>query len=355
MTIFSSTPYHYLSRPILLALALSVFAQFTQINTAHAEAALPSYNNQNAWKKIQKFLPAEMQFDEKFHPAESWWEWKGNNIHLDQFDNAASPYRVILLHGVGTNGRQMSMIVGGPLAKSGIETIALDLPGYGLSQVNPKMVITYADWVDVVDDFIEAEHKKDKRPIVLYGLSAGGMLTYHVAAKNRHVAGIIGMTFLDQRDQKVRDETAHDWFASHIGGPAAHLVGNTVLGRITMPMKWVSKMSALVNNEEALAIFLNDKSSAGNWVSTRFLDSYLNYAPALEPEDFSVCPILLTQPGQDRWTPLALSKPFLSRILHVPVKIVMLDNAGHYPLEQPGLQQLKNAIMTFLSSLPART
>ncbi len=67
----------------------------------------------------------------------------------------------------------------------------------------------------------------------------------------------------------------------------------------------------------------------------------------MQPEDFDICPILLTQPEQDRWSPLALSQPFLSRIRKVPVNIVMLKNAGHYPLEQPGLDQMVKAIDAF--------
>ena len=51
--------------------------------------------------------------------------------------------------------------------------------------------------------------------------------------------------------------------------------------------------------------------------------------------------------ASDRWTPLRLSKPFLGRIRQVPVKTVMLENAGHYPLEQPGLAQMVDAIDSF--------
>jgi pimeloyl-ACP methyl ester carboxylesterase len=47
-----------------------------------------------------------------------------------------------------------------------------------------------------------------RRASVIVGLSAGGMLTYHVAAINPKVTGIVGMAFLDQRDQRVRDGTA---------------------------------------------------------------------------------------------------------------------------------------------------
>lgn len=313
------------------------------------------YEQQQAWKDIQTFLPEDMRFNAQFKPQETWWDWQGHHVHIDRFNNPASPVRVILLHGVGTNGRQMSLIVGGPLSKHGYETLAIDMPGYGLTKVNPKDKFTYDTWVQLASDFIDAERARDPRPIVLYGLSAGGMLAYHIAAKNPHVAGIIGMTFLDQRNQMVRDETARNWFMSRVGGPAAHLFSGWPFGGMKMPMSWASKMYTLANNPDALKIFLKDSSSAGNAVSLSFLNSYLNYSPAVEPENFTVCPILLTQPAKDAWTPLALSQPFLDK-LKVPHSVVMLENAGHYPLEQPGLKQMEDAIVAFLSTLtPPKT
>ncbi|WP_446904817.1 hypothetical protein [Burkholderia sp. YIM B11467] len=56
----------------------------------------------------------------------------------------------------------------------------------------------------------------------------------------------------------------------------------------------------------------------------------IDVRPAVEPEDFTVGPILLTQPAADRRTPLHPSEPFLARIRHVPVKVAMLENAGCY-------------------------
>lgn len=69
--------------------------------------------------------------------------------------------------------------------------------------MNPKATVTYADWVDLGCEVVKAEAAKAPgRPIVLYGLSAGGMLAYHVAARvPTLVKGIVGMTFLDQRVQ----------------------------------------------------------------------------------------------------------------------------------------------------------
>jgi pimeloyl-ACP methyl ester carboxylesterase len=79
----------------------------------------------------------------------------------------------------------------------------------------------------------------------------------------------------------------------------------------------------------------------------------MNYKPVVPPEEFTVCPILLTQPEKDLWTPFHLAEFFLKRVKKVDVKIVMLENAGHYPLEQPGLDQMHEAIISFLKGVEA--
>ncbi len=308
------------------------------------------YQAQEAWKKIQLFLPKEYQLTPDQEPEEDWWDWEGHRIHLDRFRNPSAKAKVVLFHGVGTNGRQMSTILGAPLFRSGFETVATDMPGYGVTKVAPGVTVGYDDWVRAGDAFINAELVRDPRPIVLYGLSAGGMLTYHVAALNKKVKGIVGMTFLDQRIQQVADETAYNKLASRVGMPLIHKATELGLGGVKLPMRMASKMSALVNDKGALEAFYEDETSAGNWVSQKFLDTYAAAKPAIEPEDFDVCPILLTQPVEDRWTPLHLSELFLNRIKRVPVKIVMLENAGHYPIEQPGLRQMHDAIVDFVRS-----
>jgi alpha-beta hydrolase superfamily lysophospholipase len=306
-----------------------------------------NYADQLAWREIQKFLPPAYQLQPGQEPREEWWTWRQHRIHLDCYRNPTAPVKVILFHGVGTNGRQMSTILGSPLAKRGFETIAIDMPGYGVTEVGPGARVRYDDWVQAGSDLIDVELAKDSRPIVLYGLSAGGMETYHVAALNRKVQGIVGMTFLDQRLQQVRDETALNPLMSRVGGPLMLLFAKTPLAGLKMPMSVASKMYALINDKAALKACLSDRTSAGNWVSIRFLASYMSYTPAVEPKAFDVCPILLTQPAQDHWSPLHLSKLFLDRIRQVPVSTKMLENAGHYPIEQPGLDQMVTAIESY--------
>lgn len=311
------------------------------------------YRDQQAWRDLQQFLPAAYRLDDSTAPQEEQWEWNGHRVHLDRYRNPGAKAKVILHHGVGTNGRQMSLILGAPLAAMGFETVALDDLGYGLTRVRPGFTQAYDDWVELTAAFIARERETDPRPFVLYGLSAGGMLTYHVAASMPpgSLAGIVGMTFLDQRSRQVRDETAHDLLTARAGAPLLGALGKTPAGSVPYPMSLASKMSALANDPGAMKVFTADRTSAANWVPVRFLDRYLHYVPAVEPEDFDACPVLLTQPAADRWSPHHLSVPFLSRITKVPVTTVMLDNAGHYPLEEPGLTQMRDAIAEFTTKV----
>lgn len=312
----------------------------------------PTYANQQAWKEIQAYLPERLHFTPDHSPTEEFWTHRGHNIHLDRWPNPASKVRLILHHGVGTNGRQMSLILGVPLHTAGFDLVAIDMPGYGCTQVSPKnQNYSYDEWVQIASDFIDHELENDPRPIVLYGLSAGGMLTYHAAAKNKRVKGIIGMTFLDSRLQQVVDETALNIVMARVGFPLAKVANVTGFQWLKLPMSWASKMHTLVNNPSALQVFLKDRSSAGTKASMHFLATYANYQPALEYENFDVCPVLLTQPADDKWTPLHLSELVLEKINKVPVKIVELEGAGHYPLEDKGLQQLANAIIEFLKEI----
>lgn len=309
------------------------------------------YANQSAWRELQEFLPERLRLkNDEDLPLEEFWDWKGNQIHLDRYLNPNAPAKVILHHGVGTNGRQLMLIIGKVLADRGWEVTALDNLGYGMTQVAKGYTPGYDDWVQLATDYVAHEKSRDDRPIVLYGLSAGGMLTYHVASRapKGSIAGIVGMTFLDQRISEVANTTAHDPLTARFGPKIMGALSKTPLRGFRYPMTLASKMTTLVNNKEAMKVLLRDKTSANNAMWIKFLAEYMTFNPDVEYADFDRCPILLTQPSEDRWTPRRLSVPVLSKITKVSVETVMLENAGHYPLEDPGLLQMKNVIDSFV-------
>lgn len=65
-----------------------------------------------AWKQVNALLPESFQIKADNLPHEEIWEWNGNKMHIDRYSNPESEYRLFLHHGVGTNGRQLMMILG---------------------------------------------------------------------------------------------------------------------------------------------------------------------------------------------------------------------------------------------------
>src|SRR6185295_14078808 len=108
----------------------------------------------------------------------------------------------------------------------------------------------------------------------------------------------------------------------------------SVLGGVRLPIKWFANMQALCNQPEVNRLLCNDPVAGGIHAPLRFMNSLFTIRPTIEPEAFDVCPVLLAQPAADRWTTLEASKPFFDRI-KAPKELEMLENCGHFAIEQP--------------------
>ncbi len=310
---------------------------------------MKTYKSNTAWKNLNGLLPEDFQITEDSLPLEEAWEWKGNIMHLDRYPNKDSKYRIFLHHGVGTNGRQLNMIFGNKMAQLGYDVVAMDNLGYGMTEVNQKN-ITYDDWVHCFADFVNAETKRDYKKPILYGLSAGGMLAYNASCFMDEVYGIIGMCFLQNDNYKVGNDTSKfkgtNWFVV----PMMKMLSKTLLKTLPIAMKSVSKMDSLVNDKKALKILLEDKASAGASVQLQFLADYMTYKLPVKVEEYDRCPILLTQPELDPWTPLALSQLSMKGI-KVPFEVKIVEGAGHFPVEEKGLRQLVGYAHDFIQAI----
>ena len=313
---------------------------------------MKTYDTSTVWKQINEFLPEDFGITDDVKPTESTFAWRHSIIHVDRFENPESKVRLLMHHGVGTNGRLLSLITGAPLARMGYEVMAVDMPLYGMTE-NHETLITYEDWIDVSLKFIDAEYKRDDRPIVLYGLSAGGMLTYHVAALEPRVRGLVGMCFLDMLNPNVAriiSKFPMPRFSEAVGRFFLSLLAKTPLKQLYVPIKYLVKMTTLTNPPKAQEILINDKGSGGASVPLAFIASLTSYKAAIPPEQFRNCPVLLTQPDEDFWTPLSASTKFFDR-LACEKHLVMLKGCGHYPLEAEGLRQLHTAIDEFVQRI----
>lgn len=62
---------------------------------------------------------------------------------------------------------------------------------------------------------------------------------------------------------------------------------------------------------------------------------------------YDKCPILLTQPELDRWTPLKLSEISMKGI-KAPFTVKILKGGGHYLMEETALRQLTDYAAEFI-------
>lgn len=309
----------------------------------------PSYRNTMQWRRYQPFLPQVLRLTNAEQPAEEWWPWQSAVIHLDRYAVEKARCTVILLHGAGGYGRLLSpyAIL---LRRAGYEVVAPDLPGYGLSQV-PLSMVSHAEWVECVTDLVRAEQTRDPRPIVLFGCSLGGYLSYLVAAQCQAVAGIIATTMADPRLPSVQAQFARNALLAKWGLPLLPLV-DRLCGSLELPIRWFSRMHAIANDPRLIEVFLSDQFGAGNTVTVHFLHSLFAGRPAVEPEAFAGCPVLLAHPVADRWTTVDASRLFFDR-LRVKKQLVLLENCGHFPVEEPGVTQLRDAVLRFLHDIAA--
>ena len=307
----------------------------------------PRYSDLDTWRKYQSFFPAEMRCTPETTPTEEWWSWNGLDVHLDRLAVPNAKFKVIVLHGAGAYGRVMA-----PAAviarRYGYETVSPDLPGYGLTAV-PRDRFVYPLWVDCVSALIDAEIARDGKPVVLFGVSLGGLLAYQAAARSRKVAGLIATTLADPREPAVRQGFAR---TKLLGSAGLWLLQkmHPVTDGLPMPMRFMSKMNRISNIPELSHLCSHDRLGGGNWVPARFLRTLMHTAPDLEPEAFGVCPVLLTHPGVDRMTEISLSRRFFDR-LACPKKMVVLEGASHMPTEHPGIDQMESAVLDFMRDL----
>ena len=306
------------------------------------------YLNRPEWRWYQKYLPEDLRLQGEYIPNEEWWDFEEHQIHLDRYTIKNPKAKMLLFHGGGGNSRVLGAFARMAM-RAGCEVVAPDFPGYGLTVRSPKTKPTYALWSKIGSALIDEERKKDGLPVIVLGGSIGGLLAYMAAAENKKVDGLIATTFADTRSIKTMAKVGRNSLLGGGGFLFAKLLG-PLIDPIRLPMKWLAPMELISNDPEVSRVFMKDRLAGGTTVSMGFLRSLMNAKPAIEPEDFNVCPVLLAHPAIDPWTPLELSKQFFDRIKSKK-ELVLLEGCGHFPVEEPGRLQLEDALVRFVQQV----
>lgn len=234
----------------------------------------------------------------------------------------------------------------------GASCVSPDLPGYGHTVVPDPQSVTYQDWVEAATALTESEFERTGTPVVVIGGSMGGRLAVDVAHRlGDKVGAVIATCLLDPRQPNVQAHLSHHPLLIRWGLPAMRAT-QRLSDRLLVPIRWLAPINDIANDPELAALCKEDPLGAGRRVPIGFFRSWIDYAPDYEPETFGACTVILAHPGEDRWTPLELSKQWFDR-LDVDKELTILKRCGHAPVERPGVHELANVIERALATAAA--
>jgi alpha-beta hydrolase superfamily lysophospholipase len=286
-------------------------------------------------------LPADLRSGPPPRRASTWWRHGDVDVHVERVGDPGARRRAVLLHGAGGHSAAMWPFAAAA-ARRGTYVVVPDLPGYGRTRVPRRGAVRYPDWVALACDLLRAERAAHDGPLLLIGASLGGMVAYDAATRTGAADLVVVTCLPDPRDPVVRRHiTRVPWLAA-AAGPALRVLAGPLAG-LPVPVRWLTNMRAISNSAELVDLVVRDRHGGGGRIPLGFLRSFLDSAPAVEPEDAAGPAFVLAHPARDRWTPTAMSLRFFDRIA-APKELVLLENAGHFPVEPPGAHQLVDAI-----------
>ncbi|MBB5919463.1 alpha-beta hydrolase superfamily lysophospholipase [Actinoalloteichus hoggarensis] len=267
----------------------------------------------------------------------TWWRWRDMDVHIERVGESDAPRRALLLHGAGGNAAAM-WPVAAQLAGHGVELIVPDLPGFGRTRAPRRGALRLAHWIDLACDLLRAERRDDARPLTLIGASMSGMIAYEVAARTGLADRVVVTCLVDPRDARVRRKAARYPWLGAVARPVLRWAAGPLAG-VEMPLRLLVNMRKMSNVPALVDLVLRDRRGGGNRMPLGFVRSFLDAVPSVEPERFTACEIVLAHPAADGWTPVEISLPFFDRIAG-PRRLVMLPDAGHFPIEAAGMRTL---------------
>lgn len=287
------------------------------------------------------FLPADRR-GRVAAPRQTWMDWRGRRVHIARGgDPNTAKARGILVHGGGGYSGALwplAGLVAGNRDGIGVEILAPDMPLYGYTEEPDPGRVRYPDWIDLLCDIIAAERARDDRPIILFGASMGGMIAYEAAHRTGAVDAVLATCLLDLTDPAALAAVSRIKIAGPLTGPILRVAGS-LLGSVRVPIRLLADMSAMSRDPGLSTLCATDPRGGGVSVPLGFLSSWLTYEHT-PPERYRGAPVTLVAPAADTWTPPELGVRFLERIAG-PTRVELLENCGHYPIEEPGLSRLE--------------
>jgi alpha-beta hydrolase superfamily lysophospholipase len=307
---------------------------------------METFRNSPSWDNYRTILAEDFGLLLTREPVESWQTVRGHQVRVDEWtQDGPRQGSVILVHGGGGNGRILAPF-GEPVAAMGWRVLAPDLPGYGLTRPAPGYRGEYAEWPALVADLARAQ----SGPVVLMGLSMGGLTAFLAAQMCRQVSGVVATNLLDLSDREVFLKAARSPWMGRISLVTIRRMP-WLFDRAALPLALVTRLRAMSSSRRLQRYFEADPLIGASRKPARFFRT----AHQHQITHWSLhCPLLLVHPGKDEWTPTDLSRRVFERI-EAPKRLRELSNGSHLPAEQPARDELMGELQQFLEAVRGRS
>ena len=262
----------------------------------------------------------------------------GGPVHYVDFGGPDDGPTVVLVHGLG--GSHLNWDLLAPLLRPYARVLALDLPGFGLSEPGERRT-RVQDNVRVLDRFLT---EVAGTPAVLVGNSMGGMISIlQTAAAPSSVSGLVLLDAAVPGPRRALDPLVAAMFAAY----SIPMVGERVMSfrrKRSTPLRTVREMLRLCGvDPDALPADVIDRSvqllrrrqdvvgidkafltAARSLV--RLLADPRSYRRAMAAVDV---PVLMVQGDADRLVPVAAARDVAGR--HPGWRYLELAGVGHVP------------------------
>ena len=243
----------------------------------------------------------------------------GNNDANEKYH-----HNVLFIHGLGSSADRW-LDIPDALSLLGLHSIAIDLPGFGLSDKPETMDYTIGKFVEIVADFIRKAGLQDGGRISIIGHSLGGYIAAQLAAEHRDLVDRIVLIdtsgMLDGPTPLLQEY--FDAAMSPTKKSVRAVFEQLVADPIRIPEPLVDGFIYRISQAGAKHAF---RSAYENSVNTQL------GAGRLEQISDSQIPTLIIWGRQDRLIPLEHFRTFQESIRGSSVVIV--EDAGHAPFAE---------------------
>lgn len=303
---------------------------------------MTSFDNTRSWADYKDILTAEFEIALTMEPREFWRDVRGHKVRIDEWaEDRPAEGTLILVHGAGGNGRILAPLAE-PLSRAGWRVLAPDLPGYGLTRPAAGYCGDYAEWLAVLVQIADTE----PGPVVMMGLSMGGLTAFLAAQQSGKVRGVVATTLLDLSDPATFVRAARWKWLGRLSLLSMAAMP-WLFDRVVMPLSLATPLAAMSSNNRMQSYFQVDPHIGASWKSASFFRTVHQFHVRSWTLD---CPLLLVHPGADDWTPTELSLAVFKKI-EANKSFYELSNGSHLPVERPAFDELVAHTTTFLKQI----